>query len=453
MQEKKREEKTVDNLLKNRVDSQKEIERANRRGKKKAKKKGQPATVIYSTNGKIKKRPVAAWKKAIAVTGGVIGALAAFIYLPPMFIRQSGISNPYSIAPDQTAIKAYQTFLKDSPDLDFDQDGLPNKDEDEHGTDVWKIDTDGDGISDYAELYITQTSPTVPTSDLVTQTMKKDKKTGDTLATPYKIDDIIFWPDDYRSKAYGAVVRTTIGYRFWNYSGWVRFPQDLYAYSYADGVTTPLPYNEGARAWHISSSDEVRLYPVQLQFVNRLRLFGNDLYLEDGGAGSFLSKILPPSGGFVSCRRIAEIDTEPDTGKPATAPIVSPYINHDDYARLGQNSSSLKDLSYVYKSIDAGECIAVSLYSGDVGETIGIVYGYEPDGDLLVADESLQPAGEIHIIERAKRMMDKNGEIGQISWYEFYGLGYDSMQNGDRISFFASTRDRAADEETAPSES
>lgn len=43
---------------------------------------------------------------------------------------------------------------------DFDADGLKNEDEIEHGTNMYKVDTDGDGISDYDEVDSTKTDPT-----------------------------------------------------------------------------------------------------------------------------------------------------------------------------------------------------------------------------------------------------------------------------------------------------
>lgn len=446
----------MDNLLKQRVDSSKEIEKE-RRKRKRRQKKSEPV-VIYTPTGKIKRKAVPAWKKAGLITLTIIGGLAAFIYIPPYFTKTASVSNQFVITPEQQAIKGYMSILQSSPEQDFDGDGLSNQQEAEYGTDPWMIDTDTDGISDYAELFVTKTQPTIASSTLVDEVMNWDKKNGSNLGTPYKIDDIIFWPDDYRSKAYGGVVKTIQGYRIWNYKGWVQFPHDYYAYAYSNGINTEIPsktltYENGttSRAWHIDSYNEIRFYDAPLRFVVRLRLpLANNLYLTDDGFTRFLTRVLPSEGGLVNCKRMADIDTQPDTSEPVTAPIVMPFIKKDDYSRLTKNSNTLKDLSYVYKNIDAGECVAISLYSGKVGESIGIVYGYTKDGDLLVADTNLAPVGELNIIERAMRMMNKDGDIGQVSWYEFRGLGFDSIRNGDRISVFSSTRTRAEDEETTP---
>ena len=103
-------------------------------------------------------------------------------------------------------------------------------------------------------------------------------------------------------------------------------------------------------------------------------------------------------------------------------------------------ASMLKDYSYVIRTLDRGLCVAVSMYSPNVGEAEGVIYGYTPDGDLLVADpKSLKAAGTIHITEYAMRMMGRDGQIGQHTWFEWEGLGFDSLRNGDRIVFGASS--------------
>ena len=82
-----------------------------------------------------------------------------------------------------------------------------------------------------------------------------------------------------------------------------------------------------------------------------------------------------------------------------TAPLESPMINLDDQSRFGKNMNSLKDLSWLRKMIEAGECVAVSLYSPNSGEAVGIVYGYTENGSLLVANRDLKPCGTIKIVE------------------------------------------------------
>lgn len=441
----------MSNLLNDRLASQeREVEKEQKKRRRLERKKKKPGqSVIYSASGKVKKRVLPAWRKALSVTVIILGGLALVIYVPPMIPKSGDTVNPYVITPDQAAIKDCQTLIKNSPDEDFDGDGLTNGQEQEYGTSIFKQDTDGDGISDYAELFITKTSPLTPSSGLVDAVMKEDKKSGDSVGTPYKVDDIIFWADDYKSKAYGAYVRTAKGYRFCNFSGYVHFPVSGYAYRIADGVHSEIPYNKDADAWHVDAGDEVVLYSQQLSFINTLRLpFGGEFHLSDGGFGGVLSKILPDSDGPLTCRREAEVDiVKADEGKK-TAPIRMVDLPRDN-SRFGHNDNSLKGLSYIYKNIDAGKCVGLSLYSDSVGEVVCLAYGYTEDGDLLVAGGDLSPAGKIHITELAGKMMDKDGEIGQVSWYTFSGLGYSSSK-GDRISIFGKPSEKAS---TNPSSS
>ena len=403
-------------------------------------------TVTYSIEGKAVKDGLSKKRRIIVTTVAVVSCLILIIYVPPLFSQGTADNSIMPITPDVSAIKIYQTYLKDHPEADFDNDGLSNALEAENGTDPWKCDSDWDGVTDYAELYVTETSPINASAVLINQIENKDKSENNTIHTPYKIDDIIFWPDNYSSKAFGGVVRTMWGYRFCNYTGWVRFPEKIYAYGYRNGIHYELKYRENEDAWYIESSDEVRLYNSPLSFVHCLQVpFVHTIYLKDNGFGKFLTKTLPDSGGLITCHKASITDTQPSTKEDVTASLRSPLINREDVSRFGQNMKTLKDLSWVRKLIEANQCVAVSLYSANAGEAIGIVYGYTKDGNLLVADESLNPVGELQLTEWAMNRMGKDGEIAQESWYEFKGLGFDSIQYGDRISFFASTITESSD--------
>lgn len=431
----------MDDLLRSRA---KTAEAAARRGRRKRKKN---KTVAYTTTGKAKRGKLPVWAKVIIGIFVAIGILALFIYVPPFFYKETSDNSYVPVMPDATAIKTYQTYLKDNPDMDFDEDGMTNAMESDYGTNVWNVDTDGDGVDDYAELFVTETSPTDQSSIMVKQVSAEDDRKGANLGTPYKLDDIIFWPDSYQAKAYGAVVKLSqtdkmIAYRFCYYNGWVRFPfEGAYAYGYSsDGIHYDLKYRSAENAWKIENSDEVRLYPAPLEFINCLELpFVGKVYLEDGGFGDFLTEFLPHKGGFVTCHRAATIDEDPTPSNDVTATLRQPFYDKSDPTRFGKNMNSLKDLSWLRKVIDAGHCVAASLYDGSTGEAIVIVYGYTQDGDLLVANENLEPVGKIYVTEMAMRAMNKEGTIGFRSWYEWKGLGFDSYRYGDRISFFAST--------------
>lgn len=406
--------------------------------KRKKKKKNQ--MVAYGENGRRIRGKMKRWKMAILVIVLVFTTAGAAIYVPPALYQDTSDDSYLELAADATALRTYQQFVKDNPDADFDGDGLLNSEEDEHGTDIWSVDTDNDGVFDSAELTITNTSPTSASAIQVEMVQAEDNETGSSLSTPYKVDDIIFWPDDYRSKAYGAVVRTMHGYRFWNYSGYVKFPTRVYAYEYVDGVHRALPYREAEDAYRIDTSNEVRIYDEPLTFTNRLTIpFAGDIYLADGGFGDILSDVLPDKGGPVTCQHMAVIDTEPDTSEGVSAPLELPFMDFSNLERFGENQNTLQDLSSVRKYLEAGYCVAASLYSNTTGETIAIIYGYDSDGNLLVADTNLQPAGKLTITECARKVMNEEGVIGQMSWFEFSGFGFSSYAYRDRINFFATT--------------
>lgn len=76
--------------------------------------------------------------------------------------------------------------------------------------------------------------------------------------------------------------------------------------------------------------------------------------------------------------------------------------------------------------------------SAERGEYIVLIYGYDYEGNLLCADNSTgQRIGTIQITEKAKKILNKSGEIVSISYFDFKGFGFNSI-SGDRISFFAS---------------
>lgn len=420
--------------------------------KRRKKKKSQAPT--YTPDGKLKKGKMKAAAKVGIGFLALVAAAAAFVYVPPLAARPATEDAYVPLKADTSAIKAYQTYLKDNPESDFDGDGLINSLEAERSTNPWDVDTDGDGVSDYAELFVTETSPTDASNILVKQAASDDEKNGKDLSTPYKLDDVIFWPSDYASRAYGAVVKisqssTMVAYRFCYYDGWVKFPpyETAYAYGYANGRHYELEKNEGANAWRVTNSDEIRLYASPLRFAHQLTLpFLGVRYLEDDAVGRFLTEILPDDGGFVTCRKVASVDVDPKVDDAVTATFRAPAFEANDYSRLGADMTEMKYVSWARRVVDAGGCVAVSMYSDSIGESIGVVYGYDADGDLLVADLEGNPAGKIKITEMAMRMMDATGTIGFRRWFEWRGFGFDSRRQGDRISFFATTLSDGADE-------
>ena len=421
----------MDDLLKSRARAAEYAKRQKKKERRKA--------VMYDLQGKV----IHGGGKAKKIFMGlvtIIAVLLLLIYIPPLFFREKGGESYDPLPTDATAIKTYQTYLKDSPELDFDNDGLSNDKEEEYGTNIWKIDSDGDGVTDSCEINITETSPTSSSDVLAQMTAREDEEKGTSVGTPYKIDDIIMWPDNYSSKAYGGVVRTMYGYRFCYFTGWVKFPVDGYAYKYVNGRHVPLQHREAENAWKIEDSSEVRLFSAPLEYFYALNLpFLDTIYMkEDNTAGKVLNFILPEKGGFVNCTKSADIDINPEESPDTVTEIRMPFINRDDIGRFSKNMISLSDLSTIRNQIASGNCVAVSLYSQNVGESIGIIYGYDARGNLLIANEELQPAGKILVSERAKKIMDKDGNVGQYTWYEWAGMGFSSAQ-GDRICFFSAT--------------
>ena len=188
-------------------------------------KRGIPVTntaiPVYDTNGRIinpekKRRDTRLAIAIIAVT-----AILSFIYLPQMFLSEEKVSSENAaVKYDTSAIKLSSDALKNNPSKDFDGDGIENSEESSEGTNPWFIDSDLDGLTDYCELYVTKTNPKEFNKDyLIDQQKKYDEKKDKSLGSPYKIGNVILWADDYESKAYGSVVKTTTGYRFCNFSG------------------------------------------------------------------------------------------------------------------------------------------------------------------------------------------------------------------------------------------
>ena len=434
----------MSDMLRDRARAVEEAEKSRRRRKRRE------TIAQYTLSGKAKRRKLPTSLKAAGIAVGILAVLAAAIYIPPLFYDVNQAISYTPIIPDASALKTYQTYLKNHPDDDFDEDGLANSLEDKQGTNIWKMDSDYDGVSDFAELYITETSPMEFSSVLMEQMRTQDVKNNKTLGTPYKIDDIIFWPDDYASKAYGGIVRTMMGYRFWNYTGWVRFPGKVYAYEYYDDIHHELLYRSAEEAYRITTSNEIRLYDHPLSFVYKLSLpFAGNLYLENNMAGEIIDKILPDKGGFITCHKLAEDDTQPDVSHNIEVKPAMPTVDKNDESRFGRNQNSLADLANVRALLEHGDCVAVSLYSSTTGEAIGIIYGYTKEGNLLVANDKLEPVGKIYIREAAMKMMNKDGEIGQRAWFEWNGLGFDSSRYGDRINFVATTMTNVGTEENS----
>ena len=402
--------------------------------------------VVYDAKGKVVKGRMKTFPKVMIGIAVVLAAFCVSIYIPPLFHKDTSSTSYIPVVSDASALKVATQYYKDNPERDFDSDGLTNVMEDQYGTNGWRPDTDFDGINDYAELYVTESNPTKTGNELILQTQQREAERGETLGDPYKIDNILMWPDDYPSKTYGGVVRTIKGIRFCHFRGWVKFPEKVYAYAYYDGIHHEIVYRADADAWHITDDYEVVLYDQPLTFSDVLELpFIGRLFFEPGTAMDFITNVLPDANSFITCKKMADIDAAPKMNEEYTNALRQPHIDLSDPSRFAQNQNSLDDYMFVRNSLDKGYCVAASLYSDTAGEAIVIIYGYDSDGNFLAANQNLEPVGKLYITMTAMRMMNKDGEIGQVSWFEWSGLGFSSLAYGDRINFISSTASSSED--------
>lgn len=102
--------------------------------------------------------------------------------------------------------------------------------------------------------------------------------------------------------------------------------------------------------------------------------------------------------------------------------------------RYAAANAPLSQLDEIYASIDNGKTKQISILT-DNGEQLLTVYGYDGDGNLLVAGvESKKPMGKIRINVQAMIFYDA-GEWSMRSWYEF-SWGDFSSESGCIITVF-----------------
>lgn len=111
-------------------------------------------------NLKKKKKKIWLIATAVVMTAAVIAgiAIAVFSGKDDSSGEKQAAAEPVYIDPHQLGLSGYSTYEYLS-DGDEDGDGLTNGEEEKLGTDVLLVDTDEDGISDYAETNDTNTNP------------------------------------------------------------------------------------------------------------------------------------------------------------------------------------------------------------------------------------------------------------------------------------------------------
>ena len=407
----------------------------------KARSTAKPDILGFDENGKpIKaKKPM---KKGPLVTFGFVATVLGTVYIPAMFpTTKPPLSYSALATVDKEMIRTGQAYFNTYPDEDFDGDGLSNALETMYKTDPYLKDTDGDGLTDYIEIYSLNTSPIQWNNKLQSYISSIDASNGNATGTPYKIGNVVLWADNLYSKTYGGVVKTPDGYEFSNFSGWAQFPDTGHAYQYIDGIHKELPYNPDSNAYHINGSGRIVFFTDSMKKYYKLDVFGDISYLENGTIGQIFDFLLPDYGnnGFFKCYPVMKCDkigvNRQDTVLEITVP---PYELKPE--RFAMNSTSLEDIAKVYSSINNGKTVAASLYLDNYGETLVVIYGYTSEGDLLAADLATQkPLGILSVNEKCGRTLNAEGVVELDQWFTFSCAGYSTKNHSKLVFLFDET--------------
>lgn len=380
-------------------------------------------------------------RKALKVIGisliGFLSVVCGVLYLPALFMQPEPASSPaFTVQIDTTVTDMPNAWTRESMNADFDNDKLINSLESEYGTSPRRIDTDNDGITDYAEIYVTDTDPAVPNRDICIDVAKKEAKAaGAQLGSPYKVHNVILWPETWEARTFGSVLPSLQGYVFCEFVGWAKFPESGIAYGYDGKEHFFLSYREAEDAWYIPHDCTVKIYGQELGTTIRLKTPFGESYLRETFFTNLIEKLLLDDHAWFAAKRIFNIDAweqQEETTETKWYPV---QIDKENKARFGASDDSLADLANVYKLIEEGYCVAASLYRTGVGEAFITIYGYDANGDLLVSEHQKErPLGKLTIKPACRRIMDADGVRVQYEWFEFSGLGFDSGQY-DRINF------------------
>lgn len=360
------------------------------------------------------------------------------IYIPSWFTSNEQ-EEYYALANDPNAVKFNDNldgsrYLK----MDFDNDGLLNEDEWDNETNIFDPDTDGDGYWDEYEIDH-EMNPNK--KDSFEKAIKSDDEKSNTdLDTPYKDEDVVLWPDSYEDKAYGVVIKDFNGYIIRNFKGWAQFPNSIHrhVYNYKDGKLEKLKYREKEDAYYIKEDSYIIITEKEITSNYRFSFAGQPYIIKNNVIGNILCFLLPEKGKtYLKCQEIPQLNIKEEN--TTTRVKVVEYSNGYE-ERLTKNTNTTDDLSKVWNTIRNGKCVYVSFFNEEKGESIGIIYGYDYEGNLLIADpETGTYAGKMNITLYGKKILrDKN--IEKYTWFEFEGLGF-SSENNDRINFFGTQTD------------
>lgn len=381
------------------------------------------------------KRKIPKW---VLITASTVLVFFTTIYLPPMLIEEADMTTRGSVdlrsVANVNAMEWAYGYLRNHPEDDFDKDGLTNEEEVAYNTGIYLIDNDDDGTTDYAELYLTETNPSVPDEAIINFVKQADAKTGNTVNTPFRLHGLILWADDYESKARSGVVPLADGsYNFYRFCGWVQFPAEITeAYAVHNGVQSALKKND-AGYFYIEAKEllNVRVYEEAPERCHILSLLGNRYSLGDNLLSKTLSFVLPSNGfGLITCKPALVNDTD-ETWQEVAVTNDPVTIKLGEYSedRFGRDQQLLTDLSNIFTQIDNGNNVIISLMSHEVGEVFVEVYGYTSRNNLLICDpETGESYGVLNVEVIGERVLDQTGKISSYEHYTFNGCGYSSAQ-------------------------
>ena len=366
------------------------------------------------------------------VIGTLIVLIIGFIYLPQFFLKKDE-SEDIIITPNLSIFSEYNIALKNGSEEDWDNDGVINSIEEQKGLNIWNADSDGDGFTDYYELSVNGKANEKDQS--LTEKMKtilKDKDEKYDMA--YKVNDVILWADDIRSRTYGSVIRTPNGgYQFTNFKGYAQFPEEGVAYKIKNGKHVKMKYRKKGNAYYINGDALVYIYDSRPVMVNKVTFFNKEFYTSDNFVMRFISFILPDKG-FIASSRMASTDADNTFAGSTTVSGISKVSYSNDINRFSANTNSLEDMLTYRTLIQKNIAVPVSLFDDDKGEYLGVAYGYTKNGDIIIADYySKEFVGTLKVSYTAETLYDGNN-IFQKEYFNYKGLGFNS-EDGSRIRF------------------
>lgn len=401
-----------------------------------------------------KKEHIAIPKKWILI-GLTIFLFLLSIYLPPAFLSyQSSFSYSSTTTSINEAAKEQAiTWFKNHPEADFDGDGLRNDLESQNSSNAYDIDYDKDGVSDYAELYITNTNPVHYDNAIIDFV----KAAGGSVQEPFKINNIVLWADSIEAKARGSVVEIYENtYRFSNFSGWALFPEDGSAYQISPAGHCLLDSNPQNGAYKIPENNgDFLVYFSQepLEECKIFSIFGKEYNIGNNFFSKALNIVLPGYGrGWIGCRAATTLDIAVNTEEMYYNDICQLNEISLPENRFERNQTDLEDLQTILSALKSQQNVLISLMSHETGESIIEIYGYTSRYNLLACDPYTgKDLGILEVSVCSKRVLDYTSSIQNYNYFKFKGCGFDS-ENKNRLFIIGLASDQLQPQQTEPTE-